>query len=86
MPDWPKKFLYKADKVVIESEGHTWSTDGATFVRCLESGGWTNTRSETCLYKSPGGLTCTYPLDHEIHDQQRARHAGWRYHGFKDRE
>lgn len=40
MPDWPKYFLDRADTVTIKSDGCTWETDGATFVRCLESGGW----------------------------------------------
>lgn len=40
MPDWPKHFLDRADAVTVESEGHIWKMDGATFVRCLESGGW----------------------------------------------
>lgn len=37
-----------------------------------------------CEFKSPGGMRCGYPEDHEIHDQERARKAGWKYHAFKD--
>ena len=40
MADWPKHHLERAEKVRIESDGHTWEMDGPTFVRCLESGGW----------------------------------------------
>lgn len=40
MADWPKHHLENAEKVTIDSEGHTWEMDGETFVRCLESGGW----------------------------------------------
>lgn len=40
--------------------------------------------SAGCLFKRPSGLLCGKPADHEIHDQERARKAGWKYHAFKD--
>ena len=49
MADWPKKFLIQAEQVTIVLEGHTWEMDGETFVRCMESGGWVDTRSSVDL-------------------------------------
>ena len=34
MPDWSRKHLVNASTVTVETEGHTWHMDGATFVRC----------------------------------------------------
>lgn len=38
-----------------------------------------------CEFKSPGGMRCGFPEDHEIHDQERARKAGWKFHIYKEK-
>lgn len=35
-----------------------------------------------CQHRRLSGVQCNLPPDHETHDAERARRAGWRYHEF----